>query len=108
MADVVGQAEEKERRLNKSRKKLERKLVGSLEPGLTTILLFSLPYMPTPCPCFLLALHRPFQDLAHASRRYVTHKNTALSTSTAAVPKRLAGFVLLIYQRSFVHGSVKA
>lgn len=28
MADVVGQAEEKERRLNKSRKKLERKLVG--------------------------------------------------------------------------------
>ena len=27
MADVVGQAEEKERRLNKSRKKLERKLV---------------------------------------------------------------------------------
>lgn len=30
MADVVGQAEEKERRLNKSRKKLERKLVGGL------------------------------------------------------------------------------
>lgn len=30
MADVVGQAEEKERRLNKSRKKLERKLVGFL------------------------------------------------------------------------------
>lgn len=29
MADVVGQAEEKERRLNKSRKKLERKLVGN-------------------------------------------------------------------------------
>lgn len=28
MADVVGQAEEKERRLNKSRKKLERKLVS--------------------------------------------------------------------------------
>lgn len=27
MADMVGQAEEKERRLNKSRKKLEKKLV---------------------------------------------------------------------------------
>ncbi|CBN76893.1 conserved unknown protein [Ectocarpus siliculosus] len=31
MADVVGQAEEKERRLNKSRKKLERKLVEARE-----------------------------------------------------------------------------
>lgn len=35
MADVVGQAEEKERRLNKSRKKLERKLVSVLRSFLS-------------------------------------------------------------------------
>lgn len=31
MADMVGQAEEKERRLNKSRKRLERKLVRAVD-----------------------------------------------------------------------------
>lgn len=41
MADVVGQAEEKERRLNKSRKKLERKLVGCL--GLKALSISSYP-----------------------------------------------------------------
>lgn len=33
MADMVGQAEEKERRLNKSRKRLEKKLVRRLFLG---------------------------------------------------------------------------
>lgn len=33
MADMVGQAEEKERRLNKSRKRLERKLVRAVPCG---------------------------------------------------------------------------
>lgn len=40
MADMVGQAEEKERRLNKSRKRLEKKLVRRVLTSLHTLRVF--------------------------------------------------------------------
>lgn len=51
MADVVEQAEEKERRLNKSRKKLERKLVRSRIP-------------PAPLPVPLIAPAASFREVS--------------------------------------------